>query len=637
MHPSSIRALLIEDDAMYARLISRLLALPGEVSAFEVDILTAPTLAHALTVLSTTDIDVILLDLTLPDSKVLDGLTRLQHVAPRIPIIILTGSDDEALALDAIRVGAQDYLLKTEADRAHLMRAMRYAIERKSAEVAIHAKERRNQALLSAIPDTLIHINSDGQILDYRPGQRVLMRHTEAPTGDLYDMVPLSLADGVMRQLDDVLEARTVHVFQDELTLGSDTLDVEVRIVPQNLDEALVVIRDISDWKAAQRLKDEFISIVNHELRTPLTSISGSLGLLAGGVAGILPVQTKQMIDIAFRNSQRLIRLINDILDVQRIEMGKLALSLDRVDLNEVVYQAVEANRVYAELYNVRLHLDLVDVPIWVRADADRIGQVVTNLLSNAVKFSATDDHVDIRVRPNADGGRVEVQDYGEGIPEAFQPHIFEKFAQADSSIRREVAGSGIGLSICKSIIDMHDGAIGFETEAGAGTRFYFELPPWADAPDPLGQDVAMLPRRALHRVETGVPTGAAAALQVLHIAADAGTGTLAQQALGDLAEVHTVPTLVDACRVLRRTPIDMVLLTETLCSARQADLLKLTRHPARNIPVVRYAEARAADALPGETLLPRSQHTLHDLRHTVRHVLTPERSAPRALARHVA
>ncbi|MEM1094265.1 MAG: hybrid sensor histidine kinase/response regulator [Bacteroidota bacterium] len=637
MHPSSIRALLIEDDALYARLISRLLALPHEVAAFEVDIVTAPTLAQGLTVLSTMEIDVVLLDLTLPDSKVLDGLTRLQHVAPRLPIIILTGSDDEALALEAIRVGAQDYLLKTEADRAHLMRAMRYAIERKSAEVAIHAKERRNQALLSAIPDTLIHINSDGHILDYRPGQRVLMRHTEAGTGDLYDMVPLSLADGVMRQIDDVLEARTVRVFQDELTLGTDALDVEVRIVPQNADEALVVIRDISDWKAAQRLKDEFISVVNHELRTPLTSISGSLGLLARGVAGILPVQTKQMIDIAFRNSQRLIRLINDILDVQRIEVGKLALSLERVDLNDVVYQAVEANRVYAELYNVRLHLDLVDVPIRVRADADRIGQVVTNLLSNAVKFSASDDHVDIRVRPTADGGRVEVQDYGEGIHEAFQPHIFEKFAQADSSIRREVAGSGLGLSICKSIIDMHGGAIGFETTVGEGTMFYFELPSWANAPDPLGQDVAMTPRRALKKVESSLPSDAAAAHQVLHIAADASLGTLAQQALAGIADVHTVPTLVEAGRVLRRTRIDAMLLTGTLCASRDADLLKLTQRPARNIPVVRYTDAPAAASLPGERVLPRSQHTLHDLRRTVRHILTLEHSMPRVLARHVA
>jgi len=637
MPPSSIRALLIEDDALYARLISRLLALPHEVAAFEVEIRTVPTLAEGLTVLSTTEIDVVLLDLTLPDSKVLDGLTRLQHVAPRLPIIILTGSDDEALALEAIRVGAQDYLLKTEADRAHLMRAMRYAIERKAAEVAIHAKERRNQALLSAIPDTLIHINSDGQILDYRPGQRVLMRHTEAPTGDLYDMVPLSLADGVMRQIDDVLEARTVHVFQDELALGADTLDVEVRIVPQNADEALVVIRDISDWKAAQRLKDEFISVVNHELRTPLTSISGSLGLLAKGVAGILPVQTKQMIDIAFRNSQRLIRLINDILDVQRIEMGKLALSLERIDLNEVVYQAVEANRVYAELYNVRLHLDLVDVPIGVRADADRIGQVVTNLLSNAVKFSASDDHVDIRVRPTASGGRVEVQDYGDGIPEAFQPHIFEKFAQADSSIRREVAGSGLGLSICKSIIDMHDGAIGFETTVGEGTLFYFELPSWAAAPDPLGQDVALMPQRALKNVSAAQSAGAAAAHQVLHIAADGSTGPLAQQALACLANIHTVHTLIEAGRVLHRTPIDVVVLTGTLCPRQHADLLKLTQHPARNIPVVRYADTSAAASVLDEMAVPRSQHTLHDVRHTVRHVLTPERSAPHVLARHVA
>ncbi|GAB5520979.1 MAG: hypothetical protein RhofKO_32300 [Rhodothermales bacterium] len=637
MHTSSIRALLIEDDAMYARLLGRLLALPREVAAFEVEILTTSTLAEGLKVLSSTEVDIVLLDLTLPDSKLLDGLTRLQHVAPRLPIIILTGSDDEALALDAIRVGAQDYLLKTEVDRAHLMRAMRYAIERKASDVAIHAKERKNQALLNAIPDTLIHVDSEGRILDYRPGQRVLLRYTEAPTGDLYDMVPLSLADGVMRQLDDVLEARTVHVFQDEITLGGEALDVEVRIVPQNAGEALVVIRDISDWKAAQRLKDEFISVVNHELRTPLTSISGSLGLLARGVAGILPVRTKQMIDIAFRNSQRLIRLINDILDVQRIEMGKLTLSLDRVDLNEVVYQTVEANRVYAELYNVRLHVDLMEVPIWVRADADRIGQVVTNLLSNAVKFSDSDHQVDIRVRLTGEGGRVEVQDYGEGIPEAFQPYIFEKFAQADSSMRRQVAGSGLGLSICKSIVDMHEGAIGFATTPGEGALFYFELPSWADAPDPLGQDAAMVAVRGLRKVENEATREAAAARHVLHIAADADTRILAQQALADLADVYTVPTLADACRVLRRTTIDMVLLTDTLCADREAELLKVVRHPHRKIPLVRYTDTPSGPALPDETVLPRQHHTFHDLRHTVQHVLTPERSAPRAMTRNVA
>lgn len=238
-------------------------------------------------------------------------------------------------------------------------------------------------------------------------------------------------------------------------------------------------IHDITERKRMERMKDEFISTVSHELRTPLTSITGALGLVAGGAAGELPVQVRQMLDIARKNGQRLTLLINDLLDMEKLAAGKLSFDLQVQELVPLVEQSVQDNRIYAAQYRVQFVLDVRDPGILVRVDAHRLQQVLANFLSNAAKFSPEGGTVEITVSQQGARARLEVRDHGPGIPEAFRPHIFEKFSQADASDARQRGGTGLGLAISKELVERMGGSIGFESEPGQGACFYFELPVW--------------------------------------------------------------------------------------------------------------------------------------------------------------
>lgn len=240
--------------------------------------------------------------------------------------------------------------------------------------------------------------------------------------------------------------------------------------------------RDITERRKVERLKNEFVSMVSHELRTPLTSIKGSLGLIAGGVVGTLPPQLKSLIDIALKNSERLVLLINDILDIEKIESGKMAFHIEPFELTPLVEQAIEANRSYGEQFNVTFVFTEKLPEVKVKADSDRIMQVITNLLSNAAKFSPPNETVTVAIKRNNNNLiRLEVTDRGNGIPEAFRSRIFQKFAQADSSDTRQKGGSGLGLSICRAIIERLGGKIDFTTEINVGTTFYFDLPEFVE------------------------------------------------------------------------------------------------------------------------------------------------------------
>jgi PAS domain S-box-containing protein len=234
---------------------------------------------------------------------------------------------------------------------------------------------------------------------------------------------------------------------------------------------------DITEQKHLERMKNEFVSTVSHELRTPLTSIHGSLGLIACSVAGDIPARVQTMVEVAYRNSERLIRLINDILDIEKIETGKMVFDLQPVDLLALVEQALAANRAYGQQFNVTFVLQNAADRVWVYADGDRLIQALTNLLANAAKFSPSGDQVIIALSRQADSIRIAISDHGPGIPESFHERLFQKFAQADSSDTRQKGGTGLGLSITKAIVEHLGGRIDFETLPGTGTTFYLDLP----------------------------------------------------------------------------------------------------------------------------------------------------------------
>jgi signal transduction histidine kinase len=236
--------------------------------------------------------------------------------------------------------------------------------------------------------------------------------------------------------------------------------------------------RQVTDKKQRKldQLKSEWVSIVSHELRTPLTAIRGAMGLVHSGLAGELSPQAKELIKIANNNCERLTRLVNDILDIEKMEQGLVSLNLKPSDINFIIQEAVSTYRAQANENQIELVLQL-EPSSMIFADRDRVTQVVQNLLSNALKFSPKQSKVLIQTQKKASRIRVEVIDFGTGIPKEFQPQIFQKFTQADSSASRHAQGSGLGLAICRSLIALHDGTIGFEPNNSNGAVFWFELP----------------------------------------------------------------------------------------------------------------------------------------------------------------
>jgi len=237
------------------------------------------------------------------------------------------------------------------------------------------------------------------------------------------------------------------------------------------------LIKDLTLQKETERVKNEFISTVSHELRTPLTSIRGSLGLIVGGAGGEMSPQHKSLLSIAVNNTERLLLLINDILDIEKIEAGKLRFEFKRFDLVRLVQQCIIDNVGMEEEYGVHYQFNDNDQHIFINGDENRMHQVINNLLSNAAKFSHRGGDVDIEIQENNGLVRVSIIDHGIGISAKFMPKLFDKFTQADSTDVRKTAGTGLGLSISKAIIKKHQGQIFVDSELGKGTRFHLDLP----------------------------------------------------------------------------------------------------------------------------------------------------------------
>ncbi|WP_284197892.1 PAS domain S-box protein [Chitinimonas prasina] len=243
------------------------------------------------------------------------------------------------------------------------------------------------------------------------------------------------------------------------------------------IDGYLGVAHDLSEFHKVDKLKREFVSIVSHELRTPLTSIRGSLGLVAGGIGGALPERANELVKIALQNAERLVRLINDILDIERIDAGQLTLRVQCTEVMPLLEQALADNQGYADHHGVRLQCFGQVYGALVEVDVDRFGQVMANLLSNAIKFSHSGGGVEVSVIRDGTRLRIEVCDHGPGIAPAFRDKLFERFSQADSTDARRRDGTGLGLAICKSLMAQMHGEIGCDSSEGAGSCFWLSLP----------------------------------------------------------------------------------------------------------------------------------------------------------------
>ncbi len=359
----------------------------------------------------------------------------------------------------------------------------------KRTEQALRDSEARLRSIVDNIIDGIVTIDASGVILSVNAAAARIFGHEELemigrnvsmlmpePHRSGHDRYLANyLTTGIPKFMGAVREVKgrrrngrrfPMEVAVNEVSFGNERLFVGI-------------VRDITERKEMERLKGEFVSTVSHELRTPLTSIRGSLGLLSGGVAGRLPKKARDLVEMADMNTGRLINLVNDILDMEKIESGRMEFRFGPVDLKRLVDQGIEANRGYAEAFGVEFVIAKAPRGIVVRGDADRLTQVLANLLSNAAKFSLRGGKVEIACARLGAVGRVSVSDRGPGIPKEFHKHVFGKFTQADSSDTRKAGGTGLGLNISKSIIEKHGGRLAFDTSVGAGTTFYFEVPVW--------------------------------------------------------------------------------------------------------------------------------------------------------------
>ncbi|TPX28939.1 PAS domain S-box protein [Cylindrospermopsis raciborskii] len=237
-------------------------------------------------------------------------------------------------------------------------------------------------------------------------------------------------------------------------------------------------IQDISERHEVEQLKNEFVSVVSHEVRTPLTAIKGALEILATGILVDEPQEAEQMLKIAVSNSERLLRLVNNILNLEMLDSGKMRLNLELCDINIMVQQAMETVRPIAQQKSIEISYSALDVPnTEILADEETIVQVLTNLLSNSIKFSHAGTKVEIYATMGDKEIIVAVKDYGKGIPSYKLETIFERFEQVDISDSRQKGGTGLGLAICKNIVEKHQGKIWVESILGSGSTFYFTLP----------------------------------------------------------------------------------------------------------------------------------------------------------------
>lgn len=468
----------------------------------------------------------------------------------------------------------------------HLIGTQIDITEIRKAYDALETSERLFRQVLAAAPIGTVILNTAGHIISSNPAFRELVGlPTAAQPSDhsIYDFVAQADVKTIFTQMADLGHHDSAEPYQAEYPLnridGTHALGLFHISLTQNnganeSDIYIVQIIDITEQRRVQSMKDEFVSTVSHELRTPLTSIKGALGLLTiaqtkGDTAG-----TGRLIEIASTNAQRLTEIINDILDIEQINTGSLRFVTADTDLHALVKQAVAALQPYAHTHKNTLVLALPDPPLFVVADASRTRQVLENLISNACKFSDVETAIHICARHEKGYVKVQVQNTGAGVPDAFQDRLFNAFTQADGSATRATGGTGLGLHISQQIVHQQGGEIGFDTEPPDKTTFWFTIPAVNASPALAADDPPT------H------PTPSNARPSVLHIEADRDFAEVIHNALSPHADITHAASLTQALSAIHNLFVDTVLIDWALPEGDASALLTQLQsiHPQARI-----------------------------------------------------
>jgi signal transduction histidine kinase/CheY-like chemotaxis protein len=533
-----MRVLLVEDNDDDALLIRE--SLSG--TALEID--RAERLSTALAQLTLGKFDAVLLDLSLPDAWGLDTIRRLRREAAAVPIVVLTGLNDEEIAMRAVEEGAQDYLFKGQADGHLLARSLRYAIQRHRAEETL--KERNRELLiLQKISETILGsldlkavlekileeamvtdsfdlgnirlLDRSGEMLEvvagrgYRHsehvlGHRALARTTESGQSKFGDrlfrepcieeelqqcggyrtlkkegvesfiMVPVRANGEVVGTLQ--LASRTPRKFKPEEVNLLQTIGNQLGIAVQKAQLYEETVRQAVELERANKLQADFTAMIAHDLRSPLMNIMGVAEVMVAGMFGSVSREQTKWLGRIQSNSQSLVDLVSDFLDVSKLESGYIDLSRETLNLSALIQKNLDSYRVLAldKKISIRGSVD-PSLPV-IHADPRRLDQVLSNLISNAIKFTREDGEVEVGAAL-MDAARVKVWvgDNGVGIAANEIGRLFEKYRQGGNVKHSSHRGTGLGLVICKMIVEAHSGRIWVESEEGKGTTFFFSLP----------------------------------------------------------------------------------------------------------------------------------------------------------------
>jgi signal transduction histidine kinase len=534
-----MRVLLVEDNEDDAILIRE------ELSETNIEIERAELLSTALSRLVEGGLDAVLLDLWLPDSRGLDTIGRVRSHAPGVPIVVLTGLNDEEAAVRAVEAGAQDYLIKGHVDGHSLFRSLRYAIQRHKAEESLKERNRELlavrtisetilasldlQPVLEKILDQAMLIGSfdlgnirlldaSGETLEvvvargYRDPQNVLghrgisrslefaqsshfresmfmqaciEEHVQASRGlrtfkkegvESFVQVPVRAEGEVLGIIQ--LANRTRRTFRREEVNLLETIGNQMGIAIQRTRLYEETKKQARELEKANQLQADFAAMIAHDLRSPLMNISGAAEVMMNGMFGDVNDEQKRWLEKILANSHSLVNLVSDFLDVAKLEAGYVELSQERVDLRDLIDRTVDNFLILAQKKEISLTMTVpASVPL-VRGDQRRLEQVINNLVSNAINFTHPGGKIELGVAQSDDAQiRIWVKDNGVGIPHTVVAKLFEKYRQGSNATESGHRGTGLGLVICKMVVQAHGGRIWVETEEGKGSVFSFCLP----------------------------------------------------------------------------------------------------------------------------------------------------------------
>lgn len=474
METNSDVILIVDDNEMNRDMLSRRLNRKGY------ECIVASDGEEALAILEREQgIDLVLLDIMMPK---MNGIEVLQVVRQtrsmlELPVIMVSAKIQSADIVKALELEANDYVTKP-IDFPVCLARIRTQMSRKRAEEALQRSESRNRAMIQAIPDVLLRLNQDGRLLDSRNAQTLeweLSPEAEA-SQDWIQQLPDDIQQQCLEAISMALEHKTMQSLEFMDTREGHEVDYEARLVPSSDDQLLMLIRDISERKALQRLRHEFMLLLQVDLQDSLGSIRNLLRMISQHPNLSIPGELKALLSIAHNKSNNLFFLIDDLLNIHRLESGFAELNREEVNVQDVVQSAIESLVSKGVSGPFRLLGNNPSQTLTVHTDKKMLQQIVLHLLQNALSYSPKGETVDVQIEQRGDKLRVAVTDRGPQIPHAFQNRVFHKFGRAGQRAENQ-NDSGLNLSLSKAMVETLGGFIGIEPGEPVGNTFFVDLP----------------------------------------------------------------------------------------------------------------------------------------------------------------